>query len=58
LPGARSQELDQIQGRAPLPGDPATLAAYLANFTRTHGRAAVRCRLAAVGQTHRLMALP
>jgi integrase len=37
-----------------LPAPPAGVAAYLAAHAQTHGRATLRRRLAAIGQTHRL----
>lgn len=41
-------------GHAPLGASPAAIADYLASLAPTHGRAALRRRLAAIGQAHRL----
>lgn len=48
----------RTQGRTPLPAEPEAVAAYLASLAATHGRAALRRRLAAIGQAHRLKGIP
>jgi site-specific recombinase XerD len=44
----------RINGQPPLPAAPETVAAYLASLALTHGRAALRRRLAAITQAHKL----
>ena len=41
----------------PLPAEPQAVAAYLASLAKTHGRSALRRRLSAIGQAHRLKQL-
>lgn len=47
----------QRGGVSALPAEPATVAAYLASLATTHSRAALRRRLTAIGQAHRLKEL-
>ncbi|MCO6417954.1 site-specific integrase [Siccirubricoccus sp. KC 17139] len=48
----------QQAGCAPLPAEPAAVAAYLAALAPLYSRAALERRLAAIGQAHRLRELP
>lgn len=47
----------QWGGVPSLPAEPATVAAYLASLATTHSRSALRRRLTAIGQAHRLKEL-
>ena len=44
----------QGRGVSPLPAAPNTVADYLASLALTHGRSALKRRLSAIGQAHRL----
>src|ERR1700742_3713082 len=44
----------RARDRCPLPAAPTTVADYLASLALTHGRAALKRRLSAIGQAHRL----
>ncbi|MCB4825324.1 tyrosine-type recombinase/integrase [Roseicella aerolata] len=48
----------QAAGCAPLPAEPAAVAAYLAAQAPLYSRSALERRLAAIGHAHRLRALP
>ena len=47
----------QLGRAAALPAAPGTVAAYLASLAATYGRSALRRRLSATGQAHRLKGL-
>src|SRR4051812_29038358 len=44
----------RLNGLSPLPAAPKTVADYLASLAQTHGRSALRRRLLAIGQAHRI----